>query len=338
MNSRERVYATLDFTGPDRLPTDFWPVPAAWAGREDAFRAITARYPGDFGGIPFTNIFDICCYTRGVTIDNWGCEWLTLIDGMVGEVKRAPLADYARLRDYTWPSTAQAPGWEDAAHTARAAQADRFLLGNAGDPFERMQCLRGPEALFTDLADDECGEVYVLRDRVFALVRENVELLLRTGVDAISFSDDWGSQQRLLIHPRRWREFFKPKYQELFDLVRDAGKRIFFHSDGYILDIYPDLIALGVEALNSQVWCMGLDALAPFAGTLTFWGELDRQHVLPHGAPAEIKRDARRMVEAFYRNGGLIGQSSVDGMSSLENIEAALSAWWEIPLPAQTGA
>ena len=332
MNSRERVYAALDFTGPDRLPTDLWALPSTWYGRAEAVNALLAKYPCDFGGVAVENAFDITGYTAGTLVDCWGCEWVNLQDGVIGEVKTSPLASYDRLSAYRWPDTACGPLWEQAP-AALAAQRDKFVLGWAGDPFERMQFLRGPANLYEDLGDPDCAAVYDLRDRVFALVRQYAEHWVRLDVDAVSISDDWGSQRGLLISPAKWREFFKPKYREIFEIVKSAGKKLFFHSDGHIADIYPDLIELGVDALNSQVWCMGLDRLAPFAGQVTFWGELDRQYVLPRGTPAEVRKCQQQMVDTFYRNGGLIGQSSVDKLNSLASLEAAVAGWWDVKLP-----
>ncbi len=328
MNSRELVYATLNFAGPERLPTDFWPLPSTWYGREAAVNALLSRYPGDIAGIDCKSIFDIPFYSKGSYTDLWGCEWLLLQDGMVGEVKRAPLDDYSKLASYQWPTALVEQGWDTAAE-GLAANREKFTTGWCGDGFERMQFLRGPERLYEDLADEDCAEVYELRDKVFGLMRRYAEHWAQTEVDAIYFSDDWGSQRSLLISPATWRAFFQPKYQECFDIALNAGKKIFFHSDGYILDIYPDFIEMGLSAINSQVWCMGLDAGQQFAGKITFWGELDRQHLLPHGTPDEIRAAGRQMVQMLYRNGGLIGQSSVDHLSSLENIEAALSVWRE---------
>lgn len=332
MTSRERVIATLDFRDPDRLPTDFWPLPSTWYGREAQVNRLLAQYPCDIAGAAVENVFNIDSYSAGTSVDTWGCEWLNLQDGVIGEVKRAPLDDYAKLPGYNWPPIVFGPQWAGV-DAALAAQQDKFTLGHAGDPFERMQFLRGPAELYADLADPDCAAVYELRDRVFAMVRRYAERWAMSRVDAISFSDDWGSQRSLLISPLKWREFFRPSYQELFDIVRKAGKRLFFHSDGYILDIYPDLIEMGVEAINSQVWCMGLDKLARFAGKITFWGELDRQEMLPRGTPARIRQAAQQMVDTFYRHGGLIGQSSVDKLSSLENVEAALAGWYEAKMP-----
>lgn len=327
MTSRERVYATLDFQGPDRIPLDLWALPAARMGREAAVDAIIGRYGQDFYRPPYQEpLYHPHTYTKGTYTDAWGCEWLVLQDGMIGEVKHSPLADYAALADYEFPMWAVAQGWGEVA-AGITANRDRFILGGWNRPWEQMQFLRGTENLYLDLADPDCEEVYLLRDNVFAFFRAYIERWVQYNVDGVVFGDDWGSQRSLLISPAKWREFFRPKYQELFDIIHDAGKRIFFHSDGYIADIYPDFIEMGVSALNSQVWCMGLETLAPFAGQITFWGELDRQRMLPTASTAEICEAAGRMIDTLGRNGGIIGEAEIDHLTPLPNIDAALACW-----------
>ncbi len=62
------------------------------------------------------------------------------------------------------------------------------------------------------------------------------------------------------------------------------------HSDGYTFRIFPDLIDLGLDAFNTQIFCMGVDKLEQFKGKITFWGEIDRQHLLVDASPEEVKR------------------------------------------------
>jgi uroporphyrinogen decarboxylase len=326
MNSRERVLATLEFADPDRIPRDVWMLPASWTGREAEIRALLDQYPGDFAGAPYQNPYlQIGTYTPGTYTDVWGCEWLNLVPGIIGEVKKPVFADYAAMQGYAWPDATLDEGWQDTA-AAIAAQRDKFVLGYVGNIFERMQFLRGTENLYMDLAEGS-DEVYALRDRLWAFYRGVAERWLQYDIDALNFSDDWGSQRALLIRPETWREFYKPVYADLFGMARAAGKHVFFHSDGYILDIYPDLIEMGVSAVNSQVWCMGLDNLTQYAGRITFWGEIDRQRIMPSPNPDDVRRAAQQMIAAFYRHGGLIGQAEADHLTSLANIEALLTGW-----------
>ena len=140
--------------------------------------------------------------------------------------------------------------------------------------------------------------------------------------------DDWGGQQSMLVSPAVWREIFKPLYTAYIDIARDAGKYMIMHSDGYITDIIPDLIELGLHAINSQVFCMGVQELGEkFAGRITFWGELDRQQLLPHGSAADIIAASRLMRHHLYRDGGLIAQCEFGAGAKPDNVRTFFEFW-----------
>jgi uroporphyrinogen-III decarboxylase len=152
----------------------------------------------------------------------------------------------------------------------------------------------------------------------------------KTDVDALSFMDDWGSQRGLLISPKLWVEYFKPMYRDYIDIAHSHGKKIFMHSDGHILAIYPHLIELGLDAINSQLFCMGLDNLAQFRGKITFWGEIDRQHLLPHGSVEEIDATVKKVYETLWQDGGCIAQLEFGPGCRPENAYQAFKTWDEI--------
>jgi hypothetical protein len=99
-------------------------------------------------------------------------------------------------------------------------------------------------------------------------------------------------------------------YKDYCDLAKSGGKFVFMHSDGYIADIYEDLIEVGVEALNSQLFCMDIRELGRrYKGRITFWGEIDRQHVLPSADPEAGREAVRTVMRHLYDpRGGLIAQ------------------------------
>jgi len=113
--------------------------------------------------------------------------------------------------------------------------------------------------------------------------------------------DDWGTQRGMMVSPRVFRRHFLPMYEDYVAIARRCGKFVFMHSDGNILDIMEDLIAVGIDALNSKVACMGIAELGRrFAGRITFWGEIDRQALLAHGTLAEIEAEVRDVREHLY--------------------------------------
>lgn len=59
------------------------------------------------------------------------------------------------------------------------------------------------------------------------------------------------------------------------------------HSDGYILELYDDLIEIGVDAINSQVWCMGLDKVSENATDVLQTGA---KYVVSTYSPKEVSK------------------------------------------------
>ena len=141
--------------------------------------------------------------------------------------------------------------------------------------------------------------------------------------------DDWGTQRNLLISPQMWRDLFKPLYKDYCDLIHSKNKYAFFHSDGCIEQIYPELIEVGVDAINSQLFCMNIEDIGKkYKGKITFWGEIDRQHVLPFGTKDEVAEVVRRVKNALWMpEGGVIAQCEFGLKDPIENVETVFETW-----------
>ena len=196
--------------------------------------------------------------------------------------------------------------------------------------FERMNSLRGYEDLLIDIMEDR-EEVYVLRDRILRWTVEHLEPMLGCEwIDCLFYMDDWGTQRALMIPPAKWRSLFGPAYAHLFSLAREAGKDVFFHSDGMILEVIPDLLEAGVTVLNPQFSCIDLGELAKFSGTVCFSADIDRQHLLPFGTPEEIGRNVRDCILRLSTpGGGMIGGAEIGPGVPLENAEAVYRSFSE---------
>ncbi len=332
MNSRERVYATLTHTPPDRVPRDLWVLPYVSLFRTTELNALLRKCPMDFESpelSPGSNDRDLQRFARvGTYTDEWGSVWHVAEPGVVGEVKDPILSDWGRLSHFGPPRDfGRSRDWDHVNRTCESSE--KFVLsGVCARPFERLQFLRGTENLYMDLAYDS-PEVRALITMVHEYYREEVALWSRSSVDGVMLMDDWGSNTSLLIRPDMWRAVFKPLYRDYCEIIHSAGKYVFFHSDGNIEAIYPDLIEVGVDVLNSQLFCMNIEDLgARYRGKLTFWGEIDRQHVLPFGTPAEVAGAVNRVRAALDRGkGGVIAQCEWGKDNPAENIEAVFKAW-----------
>jgi len=334
VTSKERVFRTLDFDSPDRIPVDIWTLPIVDKVFGSALTDMVQERDIDIFKIPlFDPVMDEHAYEIGRHTDMWGTEWLKLQEGIIGEPKKCPLADLdaAQIKQYKSPvSILKEHRLEIIGSAAPFVKenSNKFLISGWCGIFERMQFLRGVENLYCDIAL-ETDEFFAVRDIAMEYAIESSKIYsIVEGADGCIVGDDWGSQLSLLISPEAWRKLFKPCYQQLIDIIKSNGKRVFIHSDGYILDIYEDWIEMGADAINSQIWCMGVENVAAATRSrITLWGELSRQEIMPHGTPDDVQRAIDTMKKHLWNNGGLIGQFEVNKDVPLENIKVGLFGW-----------
>lgn len=331
---RDLVRKAVEFDRPPRVPVQLWSLPWAEERYPAELSRIRETYPDDIVSAP--------CLTRsgflpdpperyrvGVFRDEWGCIFTNAQSGVMGQVHTPLIADWDDLGKLRTPDYYH--DLDRAGIDAFCRGEDRFVLAGVWlRPFERLQFLRTTETLYMDLAERR-PEFFELLRRVHAFYRAEAEAWAETAVDALCLMDDWGGQSSLLVRPALWREVFKPLYREYAEIARRAGKHVFFHSDGHIADIIPDMIEIGVSAVNAQIFCMGLDRLAATArGRITFWGEIDRQHLLAFAPPDEVVRAVRDVHAKLEAGGGLIGQCEFGAGARPENVEAVFRTWREI--------
>jgi len=290
MTSRELVIRTLEFRNTDgRVPRQLWTLPWATERYGDRIRQMEKDFPWDFSGPdvhysrPTVEQGDP--HAVGEYVDPWGCRFQNIQAGVIGEVKE-PL-----VRDDDWLDADKVHIPEewlsfDVEQVNRSCRerADMFLASpTIARPFEQLQFIRGTVNLYMDLMDPP-KKMLEFMEKMHDFYCRLAKKWAETDVDAICFMDDWGSQNDLLIPPRIWDEYFRPMYRDYIDIAHSRGKKTFMHSDGHTLRIIPKLIDLGLDAINAQLFCMGVEKLRPYRGKITFWGEIDRQHLLPHGS------------------------------------------------------
>lgn len=335
MTGIEKMRSALEFKGGSEIPVDLWIHPATRTRYGEDLEALLKKHPLDMTRVfgPMDRHFYKKTFSAGLNDDFWGSKWQVLRPGMVGEVKYPALPDIDNVSELNVPYAALKS--EMAEHMPAVKQkisdlhADGvFCTGGYIELYQTMQFIHGTENLLCNIGAGD-DNVKVLRDKVADFFLEDLNYWLDSGADAIFFADDFGSQRATLMSRKTFREYFYPFYKEAIDRIHKAGKYVFFHSCGHILDFYQDFIELGVDAINSQIHCMGYENVAEAgAGKITFWGEIDRQRTLCQGTPDDVRAEMDKMKQLFHVNGGgLIGHSVAGVDVPLENIEALLSSW-----------
>jgi uroporphyrinogen-III decarboxylase len=191
----------------------------------------------------------------------------------------------------------------------------------------RLGYLRGFESFMLDVAEDR-PELHALLATVTGYWSEVVQRWLDLEVEVIQFADDLGHQSSLPMHPDRWRALILPAYQKLFAPCRARGVEVQLHTDGYIVDILPDLIEAGVTALNPQDLVNGLDNLKRLAWNKTcIVLDVDRQKITAFGTPDEIEQHVANCVRTLGSpQGGLMMVYGAYPGTPVENVGAVIRA------------
>lgn len=237
--------------------------------------------------------------------DEWGNVWARLDEFSKGQVVEGALADWADLDAYRLPPLDRPDRYVEA-RTIFESKVGLYRVGGLpGFPFAIMRYLRKVETFLADVLLYP-AEVRTLADRVTALLLSCIDRWAEVGADAVMFAEDWGTQTQLLVSPKLWREAFKPDYRRLVGHAHARGLHVLMHSCGYIVDIIPDLVEVGVDVLQiDQPLLLGIDRLArDFAGRVTFWCPVDIQTTLPTGDLALIESDATELVAKLGGHGG----------------------------------
>ncbi|MBN1557155.1 MAG: hypothetical protein JW951_03310 [Lentisphaerae bacterium] len=262
--------------------------------------------------------------------DGWHVGWSTESEGYLPT--DSPLAGDAALADFAWPDP-DAPGLFDRARQDIARVGDAgFIVPNFGFClFERAWSLRGLERFLMDLVEQPMF-VEELLDRIVDIQVQLARRFVALGVDGGYFGDDYGAQKGLLFAPQTWRGLIKPRLARMFGVFRDAGLPVLMHSDGDIAEIVPDLVEIGLSALNpvqpevlDHAWLT-----RTFGGRLAFYGGISTQTVLPHGTPEAVREAAEACIrDLAVRETGYIPAPShrLQQDTPMENLEALLEVF-----------
>lgn len=239
--------------------------------------------------------------------DEFGCLWQGT-EANVGQIKE-PVLKKASLSGYWFPDAGDANRLKGLRELI-AKRSDTYLIVNLESHtlLERAFNLRGMAQLMMDMYDHP-DFVEELLDRILEYDWELARHILEFDIDAIKINDDWGDQRGVLIGVERWRALIKPRIAELCKRIKKEKEvDIFLHSDGNIADIIPDIIEMGITAINPmQPEVMDIFELKKrFGKEVTFFGGMNTQSTMPFGTPDEVASEMRRLVRELGRDGGFI--------------------------------
>jgi uroporphyrinogen decarboxylase len=276
-------------------------------------------------------------------VDEWGIHWRAqeyetpFGKGYYTEISHHPLADDAAIVSYQPPDPFRPELYTDSERVIRDYKDEYWIVGvTVTTIFEAAWGLRGLEQLLTDfVADPDLADQILEIPYQYHLAA--AKKLVEMGVDMIWTGDDVGAQNAMMISPKHWRRFLKPRMANFIAELKaiNPDVKVAYHSDGNILPIIPELVEIGLDILNPiQPASMDPAQLKKeFGDKLCFWGSIDEQYTLPLGKPEEVRAEVLTRLETLGKNGGLIigPTHHVQLDTPLENFWAMVKAVTETP-------
>jgi uroporphyrinogen decarboxylase len=249
-------------------------------------------------------------------VDEWGIGWRSVVyttpygDGRYTEFSQHPLAADGAIDSYDPPDPDRPELYEEASWVLSNYQDEYWIVGvTVCTIFETAWALRGYEQFLTDIALDPDLAEKIL-DIPYQYHLAAATKLAEMGVDMIWTGDDVGAQNSMLISPKMWRRYLKPRMANFIASLKAINSeiKVAYHSDGSIYPIIPDLIEIGLDVLNPiQPASMDPARLKrEYGDRLCFWGTIDEQHTLPFGSPEDVRAEVQTRLQTIGQGGGLI--------------------------------
>jgi len=331
MTPRERWKAVLNREPVDRVPCDIWATPEVfdklckYLGCEDRWAVI------DKLGIDAPYNFDPRYIGPALqeNSDYWGIRYkkINYGTGVYGETTDHPLANaqtVADIQKHPWPKAE----WFEYSTIKNDVEKNSHRPIRTGwiEPFLFYSSLRGLEQAMIDMIASP-AMVECAFDYIFDFGCSRLERILEVvNVDLIVPSEDLGSQHGALFSLDCFRRFHLPRFRKYINIAKQAGAKVFFHTDGACRIFIPELIELGVDILNPiQHRCPGMERTSlkkDFGDKLVFHGGIENQQILPFGTTSEVRQEVIDCFEMLGTGGGYICAPchNIQPITPIENI------------------
>jgi uroporphyrinogen decarboxylase len=333
MNSFERYHAAMQFKKPDRVPLDVWVRDELW---EELKKYVGIQDDEEMRQYLGLDIYSAGCHVdfppdfkerlkkqgkKGARVifhpdggqeSIWGYIERPGADGMYMEWVSGPFKDDPDLSRFNFPDFSILEKSETIKPKVDRLHKLGFPVhGGVSLPFKMCWHQRGLENFMMDMyINQEFAEK--LLDWWYAFETEKGCRIAKAGADTITITGDIGMQDRLMLNPEKWRELEKPRMKKMIQAFKKANPKkppyAFFHSDGDVSEVIPDLIEIGLDILNPiQPECMDVAEIGRlYRGKLRFHGAISIQETLPKGTEADVRKEVRHRIDHLGPNGGYI--------------------------------
>jgi len=226
---------------------------------------------------------------------------------------QSPLKDDVRISEikaYPWPDMAADYRFTGLKEKVDALHAKGLAVAAfPGSIFEQAWYMRGMENFMADMLINP-DIAHCILDHTAERQRQAAVAFAKVGVDIIITGDDVSAQNGLMMSVDTWREFLKERQTNTTLAVKAVNPevKVFYHSDGNIAPLIPELIETGIDILNPlQPECVDPAEIKKLYGDkISFWGSVSVQHSIPFGTPEDVRQEVLERRRTVGKDGGFI--------------------------------
>ena len=249
------------------------------------------------------------CLPDNVFEDEWGVRRQPTTSGQVWKYIRHPLSKVQSLDEYTFPDIESPGRFDEAKKHIKMYKHEYIISSEMWNFFKHAWELRGFENFLSDLYTNP-SFVNELLDKLLEFKIKQARKLVEIGVDIIEVAGDIGMQNSMMLSPKLWRKYFKPRLRELVQKTKRIRDDVYFlfHSDGYIKPVISDIIEISFDILDPiQPECMDpIEIKKLYGDKITLRGTISMQRTLPFGKVEDVKKEVIRRIENCGKRGGFI--------------------------------
>ena len=328
MTPRERVLTAMRRQQPDRVPRRLEYGSFVTPTMKIFRRKTGANDPAEYYKYEIRDVeFHETTCLRNVNphvIDNlppsayvdheWGNVSITGYYDNISQVLNYALAEAETAEDieaYILPDLLAPYRWAHIKKDTQELHSRQFAVMGAMSQtlFEVAWGVRGFENMLMDFIINPRVPTALL-DRLTVMRCEQARIFAQADVDVLRLGDDVGTERGMMISPLIFREWLKPRFEEIIKAAKEIKPDIliFYHSDGDCREIIPDLIDIGIDILNPvQPECMDpAEIKTQYCNKLAFWGTIGTQTTMPFGTPNDVKHEVMERISTVGKGGGLL--------------------------------
>lgn len=220
---------------------------------------------------------------------------------------KTPIQGWEDWKNYEMPDALAEFRYEGLSQVLKLAEENKMgVVGNVRGPYSAAWQLFGLENFSVFLYEEpELIQEVLTATTDFAI--EAAKRMTDMGVDAVLFSDDYGSVLQPLMSPAHFREFLVPQLKRICKVMNQTGKKMLLHSDGHIQEVLADCIEAGIQGLHPIERAAGMDLKAvkeQYGDRICIFGNVDNKKVLVNGTPKDVEEMVRECILTAAPGGG----------------------------------